>query len=60
MACKMSQEFLTASLDIIKDFHILHNAYVNICYSILEAKTYNWLPNTHTHTQQQQLQTKSN
>ena len=50
MACKMSQEFLTASLDIIKDFHILHSAYVNICYSILKAKTYNWLPNTHTHT----------
>ena len=27
-----------------------HSAYVYICYSILKAKTYNWLPNTHTHT----------
>ena len=67
---KMSQEFPTASLDITEDFQILHSAYVYICYSILKAKTYNWLPNTHhttphhththTHTQQQQLQTKSN
>ena len=59
MACKMSQEFLTTSLDITEDFHILHS------YSILKAKTCNWLPNTHTHTHththdQQQLQTKSN
>ena len=46
----MSQEFPTASLDITEDFHILHSAYVYICYSILKAKTYNWLPNTHTHT----------
>ena len=70
MAFKMSQEFPTASMDIAGDFHILHSAYVYICYSILKAKTYNWLPNTHhttphhththTHTQQQQLQTKSN
>ena len=63
MAFKMSQEFPTASLDITEDFHILHSAYVYICYSILKAKTYNWLPNTHTHTRthdQQQLQTKSN
>ena len=37
-------------LVITKDFHILHSAYVYICYSILKAKTYNWLPNTHTHT----------
>ena len=44
MAFKMSQEFPTASLDITEDFHILH-----ICYSILKAKTYKWLPNTHTH-----------
>ena len=50
----MSQEFPTASLDITEDFHILHSAYVyicysiHICYSILKAKTYNWLPNTHT------------
>ena len=61
MAFKMSQEFPTASLDITEDFHILHSAYVYICYSILKTKTYNWLPNTHTHTHdQQQLQTKSN
>ena len=46
----MTQEFPTASLDITEDFHILHSAYVYICYSILKAKTYNWLPNTHTHT----------
>ena len=39
----------TTSLDITKDFHILHSAYIYICYSILKAKTYNWLPNTHTH-----------
>ena len=58
MAFKMPQKFPTASLDITEDFHILHSAYVYICYSILKAKTYNWLP--HTHTQQQQLQTKSN
>ena len=38
------------SLNITEDFHILHSAYVYICYSILKAKTYNWLPNTHTHT----------
>ena len=50
MAFKMSQEFLTTSLDITDDFHILHSAYVLICYAILKAKTYNWLPNTHTHT----------
>ena len=49
MAFKMSQEFPTASLDINDFFHILHSAYVYICYSILRAKTYNWLPNTHTH-----------
>ena len=61
MAFKMSQEFPIASLDITEDFHILHSAYVYICYSILKAKAYNWLPNTHTHTHdQQQLQTKSN
>ena len=48
MAFKMSQEFPTASLDIAEDFHILHGAYVYIWYSILKAKTYNWLPNTHT------------
>ena len=29
-------------------FSILHSAYVYIYYSILKAKTYNWLPNTHT------------
>ena len=50
MAFKMSQEYPTASLDITEDFHILHIAYVYICYSILKAKTYNWLPKTHTHT----------
>ena len=44
-----AQEFPTASLDITEDLHILHSAYVYICYSILKAKTY-WLPNTHTHT----------
>ena len=33
-----------------QDFHILHSAYVYICYSTLKAKTYNSLPNTHTHT----------
>ena len=53
----MSQEFPTASLDITEDFHILHIAYVYICYSILKAKTYNWLPNTHTHTHTKQLGT---
>ena len=57
MAFKMSQEFPTNSLDITEDFHILHSAY--ICYSILKAKTYNWLPNTHTHTHTWP-QTKSN
>ena len=46
----MSQEFPTASVDITEDFHILHSAYIYICNSILKAKTYNWLPNTHTHT----------
>ena len=60
----MSQEFPTASMDITEDFYILHSAYVYIYYSILKAKTDNWLPNTHTHTHththQQQLQTKSN
>ena len=50
MAFKMSQAFPTASMDITEDFRILHSAYVYICYSILKAKTYNWLPNTHTHT----------
>ena len=39
MAYKISQEFPTASLDITKDFHILHNAYLYICYSIVKAKT---------------------
>ena len=39
MAFKMSQEFMTASLDITEDFHILHSAYVYICYSIFKAKT---------------------
>ena len=29
---------------------MLHSVYVYICYSTLKAKTYNWLPNTHTHT----------
>ena len=48
MAFKMSQEFPMASMDITKDFHILHSAYVYICYSIPHAKTYNWPPNTHT------------
>ena len=50
MAFKMSQEFPTASMDITKDFHVLHSAHVYICYSILNAKTYNWLPNSNTHT----------
>ena len=50
MAFKMSQEFLTASMDITEDFHILHSAYIYICYSILKAKAYNWLPNSNTHT----------
>ena len=37
------------------DFHILqYSAYVYICYSVLKVKTYNWLPNTHTHTHQLQ------
>ena len=48
MAFKMSQEFPTTSLDITENFHILHSAYIYICYSILKAKTYYWLPNTHT------------
>ena len=48
MAFKMTQEFSTAFLDITKDFHILHSAYICISYSILKAKTYNWLQNTHT------------
>ena len=55
MAFKMSQEFPTASMNITEDFHILHSAYVYICYSILKAKTYNCLLNKHTHTHQQQL-----
>ena len=46
----MSQEFPTASLDITEDIHILHSAYVYICYCILKAKTYNWLPNTHSNS----------
>ena len=46
----MPQEFPTASMDITEDFHILHSACVYICDSIFKAKTYNWLPNTHTHT----------
>ena len=50
MAFKMSHEFPTASMDITEDFYILHSAYVYIYYSILKAKTDNWLPNTHTHT----------
>ena len=50
MAFKMFQEFPTATLDITEDFLILRSAYVYVCYSILKAKTYNWLPNTHTHT----------
>ena len=50
MAFEMSQEFLTASLDITKDFCILHSASIYICDSILKVKTYNWLPHTHTHT----------
>ena len=50
MAFKMSQVFPTASLDITEDFHILHNVYLYICYSILKAKAYNRLPNTHRHT----------
>ena len=41
MAFKMSQEFPTASLDIIEDFHILQSTYVYICYSILKSKTSN-------------------
>ena len=32
-----------------KIFYISHSAYLYVCYSILKAKTYNWLPNTHTH-----------
>ena len=41
MWLKMSQEFSTASMDITEDFYILHSAYVYICYSILNAETYN-------------------
>ena len=44
MAFKMSQEFPTASLDIAEDFHILHGAYVYICYSILKAKSIQLAP----------------
>ena len=55
MAFKMSQEFPTASLNITKDFHILHSTYVYICYSILKQKhTTGSLMHTHD---QQQLQT---
>ena len=43
MAFKMSEEFPSSSLDITEDFYILHSAYMYICYSILKAKTYNWL-----------------
>ena len=41
MAFKMSQEFPTASLDITEGFHILHSAYLYICYSIRKAETHN-------------------
>ena len=55
MAYKISQEFPTASLDITKDFHILHSAYVYICYSILKQSKQKYYPpppppHTHTHT----------
>ena len=43
MTFKMPQEFPAASLDITEDFHILHSVNVYSCYSILKAKTYNWL-----------------
>ena len=50
MAFKMSQEFPIASLDITEDFHILHSAYVDICYSILKQKhTTGSLTHTRTH-----------
>ena len=40
----MSQEFPTASVDITEDFHILHSAYIYICYSILKAKNIQLAP----------------
>ena len=48
----MSQEFPTAPLDISENFHILHSAYVYICYSIFKAKhtTGSLITHTHTHT----------
>ena len=47
MAFKMSQKSPTASLDITEVL-----TYTFVTPSILKAKTYNWLFNTHTHTQQ--------
>ena len=60
MEFKMSQECLTVSLSITEGFHILHSAYIYICYSILKQKhTTGSLTHIHTHDHQQ-LQTKSN
>ena len=65
MACKMSQEFPTASLDITEDFRILQclYTYTFVIPSSKQKHTTGSLTHTHTHTQQQQpqqLQTKSN
>ena len=61
MAFKMPQEFPTASLDTTKDFHILHSAKHVILSSKQKHTTGSWThTDTHSHTQQQQLQTKSN
>ena len=66
MACKMSQEFPTAALDITEDFHILQCLHIYLLmfipFSKQKHKTGS-LTHTHTHTHthdHQQLQTKSN
>ena len=55
MAFKMSQEFPTASMDITKDFHILHSAYTVLTYTLVissskQKYTTDSLTHTHTHT----------
>ena len=51
MAFKMSQKFPTASLDITKDFHILHSAYVHtfVIPTSKQKHTTGSLTHTHTH-----------
>ena len=54
----MSQEFPTASMDITKDFHILHSAYTVLTYTLVissskQKYTTDSLTHTHTHTHTQ-------